>query len=108
MKKEHMNLNYRAVPVFADRTITASQVASRPQKENKKKAEKIEGTIRLIFVDSVTQSSVADVVMTTIAAEQLITGIRQSIDNINKQVKGGKMPIQPAEPVPENHQPYIG
>ena len=88
---QQVNINYRATPVFSDRSITATQVASKPSK-TPGKAERKEGTIRLIFVDSVTQTSVADIILTPIAAEQLLAGLRQSLDRLFVEIKDMKMP----------------
>jgi len=107
MQLKQMNINYRTMPVFSDRSITASQVAALPSKKNSKKAARKEGTIRIIFMDSVSGSSVADVVMTPIAAEQLITSINQSLDKMNSEVKDMKMQ-KPTAPVPASDQTYIG
>ena len=111
MKKniQQMNINYRVMPVFSDRSITASQVASLPKKGNPKKAERKEGTIRLIFIDSVTNSSVADVVITPIAAEQLVNGIRKSLEKLHSDIKNPDIPQhQHMKPAAPDQQTYIG
>jgi len=104
---KNMGINYKVLPVFSDRSITASQVASLPEKGNKKKAAKKEGTIRVIFLDSVSQSSVADVIMTPIAAAQLVNGIKQSIEKLDTEIKDPK--IASHTPVKtQTQQTYIG
>jgi len=100
--EEKININHRALPVFADRTVTATQVAAHTDKKEVAK----EGTIRLIFVDSVSGSSVADVVMTSIAAEQLIAGIRQSVDRLRSEVK--KKVLPKSKKTTKAAQSYIG
>ncbi|MBI4021072.1 MAG: hypothetical protein HY369_02425 [Candidatus Aenigmarchaeota archaeon] len=107
MDQNIKQLTFRTMPVFTDRSITASQVASLPSKKDKKKAERKEGTIRIIFVDSVSNSVVADVVMTPIAAEQLAAGITKSLEQLKAQLKDHTMPAQPVlETAPQ--QSYIG
>ncbi|MBI4181354.1 MAG: hypothetical protein HY520_00090 [Candidatus Aenigmarchaeota archaeon] len=109
MKKDlqlgQMNITFRAAPVFADRSITATQVASVPHKRDPKKAARKEGTVRVIFVDSVSNLVVADVVMTSIAAEQLAAGIQQSLGKLKTDLKDGSMPQREQ---PRDEQPYIG
>lgn len=108
--KKQIPVNHRAIPVFSDRTITVSHVASKPSKNNNKKAERKEGVIRILFVDSVSNTTVADVVMTTIAAEQLIQGINKSIEKVSDDVDNPEI-TRPPEPEPESvpqQQTYIG
>lgn len=110
-KKEEVQLgqlgiNYRVIPVFSDRSITASQVASIPGKKEKEKAERKEGTLRILFIDSVSNSTVADVVMTSIAAQQLAAGIAQTLERMKKEIASPLMPVQVK---PEHsQQTYIG
>jgi len=107
MKRDirHLNINYRTMSVYSDRVITASQVSSLPSKKDKGKAERKEGVIRMIFVDSVTNSTVADVVMTSIGAEQLIRGINQSLAKLKEDLKNPTIP-QPS--VEKRDHTYIG
>lgn len=98
-----LNINYRAIPVHSDRSVTVTQVASVAGKD--KKAIKKEGTIRLIFVDSVSNSSVADVVLTSIGAEQLVKGINSSLEKLRKDLADPKIPVHEHQPVDRN---YIG
>ena len=100
-----MNINHRTIVVFADRVITASQVSSLPHEKNKGKARRKEGSIRMIFVDSVTGSSVADVVMTSIGAEQLIKGIKQSLHKLEEELANPNIPQQAKE---KGEHTYIG
>lgn len=108
MKKvQDINIQHKVLPVFSDRTVTASQVASIPGK-NKKKAERKEGTVRIIFVDSVSNSSVADVVMTSIAAQQLAHGIGHTLERLKKEIADPGMPAaKQAKAKPDQHT-YIG
>ena len=107
MEDNQIKINHRTMPVFSDRSITASQVASLPEKKNQKKAQRKEGTIRIIFIDSVSNGSVADVVMTPIAAEQLVNGINQSLEKLKKDIEDKNMPV-PAQSPPEAQHAYIG
>lgn len=106
MQLKHMNISYQVKPVFADRSITASQVASLPEKDNKKKAARKEGTVRIIFMDSVSNQSVADVVMTPIAAEQLVHGIKHSLEKLSTELKD--LTINQPSPPTREPQTYIG
>jgi len=107
MHPQQINVNYRAMPVFSDRSITVSHVASLPSKKDRKKAARKEGMIRVIFVDSISNSTVSDVVMTPIAAEQLIKGISNSLEKMKKDVSDPKISAPPA-PAPQPQQTYIG
>jgi hypothetical protein len=106
MKKitQQVNINHRVLPVFADRSVTVSHVAS-VSGRNRKKALRKEGTIRLIFIDGISNSSVADVVLTSIGAEQLVKGINRSLEKLKKDLADPNIP-QHKHHVPD--QAYIG
>lgn len=103
--EKKLNVSHRAMPVFADRSMTASQISAQPDEKKKGKAKRKEGTIRLLFVDSVSNAVVADVVMTSIAAKQLIAGIEKSVDKLAKDIADPALPQRPAK---QEHHNYIG
>ncbi len=105
VQAQQINVNYRAMPVFSDRSATISHVASVADKKDKKKAVHKEGVLRILLIDSVSNSTVADIAMTPIAARHLANGISQTLERMGSEMSDPK--IRSASKPVRQSQDYI-
>lgn len=78
----------RAIPIFADNVIVANVIKSEQQTQGKKnKRYEKEGYVTLIFVDNLSHSAIARVVVSRQTAEALQKTMDESLKKFDKELK---------------------
>lgn len=72
----------RVIPIFADNVLVANLIRTKKEKKGGK-----EGHVTLIFIDTLTQQSVARVVVSKQTAEALQKALEESLKKFDKEMK---------------------
>lgn len=80
----------RTIPVFADNVIVANVMKSyNGEKKGKRKGKRgKEGQVTLIFVDNLSRSAIARIVLSKSTAESLEKALGESLEKFDKELKG--------------------
>jgi len=107
MEKKQIQIQPRAIPVFADE---AQVVAFMKGNKDKKARFKKDGFVRLTFMDIHRRQTVADVVISPITAEAVMGIMANQLAELDKALKSKKMPKSKKVPVSRTteEQRYIG
>ncbi len=92
-------------PVYCDIVVAHATVQDNAKKEARFKRA---GNVRLIFIDSLTKRAVADVVLSPITLESMTKVLKDTADQLDKLMKGEKLPQIPAEPQITEPTTYVG
>ena len=77
-----------AIPIFADNVIVANVIKSEQQAQSKKnKQYGKEGYVTLIFVDNLSHSAIARIVVSRSSAEALQKAMDESLKKFDKEMK---------------------
>lgn len=78
----------RAIPIFSDNIIVANIIKTEQQTQGKKKKRHgKEGYVTLIFVDNLSHSAIARVVVSRQTAEALQKALDESLKKFDKELK---------------------
>ncbi len=100
--------NHATKPTVSDKVMLVAQMAAKPSEEDKRKAERKELNMRMLFVDSVSNKCVADVTMNQAATEDFLKSMQRALANAQEKLKGDSMPEKPNIVEPEDTQRYVG
>ena len=100
-------IQHKVKPTISDKAAVIIHIAAKADEADKKRAARKELLLRVLFVDSVTNSCVADVTMTQTAAENLISTLNKSLSDSQEKMKDPKMPERPTT-IQSEPQTYVG
>ncbi len=76
----------RAIPIFSDNVIVANIIKTHDSGKKGKKVQK-EGHVTLIFVDTLSHSAVARIVVSKQTADALLKALGESLEKFDREIR---------------------